>query len=505
MRKTRIVIFLAAVAGILLLFASCGILEEKETRETVNLLFFHNNTCESCNEDEKFTQIVRDKLLAHKEEYPYEYQIINVFKTEGLEKYQETLKMLGVHEGEASFPLMVVGNSYVSGYDQISEKISLVVREEALGGSTADRGDSSSRQASDSEGFLTAGETLELNEIRLFTTFSCTECEKVKNKISETEMPVVITEYNISQGENARLMLESFQAFGVPDQEQQVPILFWNGTYASGSQAIRKVLDSEEWWLEKATVLSPGESTGALQEALTWKDFLKIAGAGLLNGFNPCALSMLFFLLSLLSGTEGKIGKLGGSYLLGKFLAYLFMGVGMITILASAEDLMVGSYTVMKFILLGAAVFLAVMNFMDFLHVVKKEYGKVRMQLPASLRKWNQKMIQRFGSRGGRGLVLIIFLLGMVISAGEFFCTGQIYAATLLMLFRTGSGIRLLVLLAIVCYVTALCIPSAVCLIVVAKGKSVLTASDKALKYMPLIKLANGILFLLFAIFFAFS
>lgn len=72
------------------------------------------------------------------------------------------------------------------------------------------------------------------------------------------------------------------------------------------------------------------------------------------------------------------------------------------------------------------------MNFLDFLSVRKSEYGKVRMQLPKKLRHLNHQMLKKASHMEGAFLGILILGLGIAVSLGEFFCTGQIYMASIL-------------------------------------------------------------------------
>ena len=58
-------------------------------------------------------------------------------------------------------------------------------------------------------------------------------------------------------------------------------------------------------------------------------------GAGLLAGFNPCSISMLLMLFSILLTGQSSVLKNGILYLAGKYVTYL--GIGLIFCLAAAS------------------------------------------------------------------------------------------------------------------------------------------------------------------------
>ena len=77
-------------------------------------------------------------------------------------------------------------------------------------------------------------------------------------------------------------------------------------------------------------------------------------------------------------------------------------------------------------------------------------------------------------------------------------CSGQIYLASILSWLQEAdtAGVPLSVFLL---YVAALCVPSALLIVLCLRGKSLLQLSSASLKHMALIKFANVVLFLFMA------
>lgn len=63
-------------------------------------------------------------------------------------------------------------------------------------------------------------------------------------------------------------------------------------------------------------------------EAVTAASLATLFGAGLLAGFNPCSISMLLMLFSILLTTRASVLKNGILYLVGKYVTYLGLGLG---------------------------------------------------------------------------------------------------------------------------------------------------------------------------------
>lgn len=145
------------------------------------------------------------------------------------------------------------------------------------------------------------------------------------------------------------------------------------------------------------------------------------------------------------------------------------------------------------------ALVLSILNFRDYFFAGKGEYGRIKVQLPRKLREWNHHKIGGLKEVPERFLIPAVFALGVIISAGEFFCTGQIYLASILYLIKENSagGIRNYLYLAV--YTAALCVPQLLLILIIQRARSMAGASKLTLKGMPVVKLIYGILFLIFA------
>ena len=88
----------------------------------------------------------------------------------------------------------------------------------------------------------------------------------------------------------------------------------------------------------------------------------------------------------------------------------------------------------------------------------------------------------------------------MIVSAGEFLCTGQIYLATILYLVKRSVTINSIAFLALFVYVLAMVIPLTVIVIAVSKGQKVMMISEGFRRNMPKVKLVNAIILIVLAI-----
>lgn len=478
----------------------------------IEILFIHNNPCESCDEEGIFKEILAEKAPKEGVGSSYEETTYYAYRGRGYELVEEASAYFGFNKSEVLFPLVIIGDQCLAGYDEIKEKLfdCLTVAGEAGMTVAMPEKDVTEKDASSMrENIMDAGE--DVIHLLYFHTEACPKCEKAekffeglpeKVTLDGKDYPVVITKISVATGENALVFSDLAVQYGVPEEKQQVPFLFLGDAYLSGEEAIRS--GTEE-------LLESGKGLGAVYRAKLPGEakiespvhfWLKTVGVGFLNGFNPCALSLVLLFFSLLNSMDQGFLKCGLTFLTGKFTAYTLLG------LAAATALSAIPFTAFSWmrrginvILLVLCVTLAIGNFLDCYHSYRGEYGKIRVQLPTRLRGWNNRMVKKLVGKGdGKAFLLLIFGGSAVIALGEFFCTGQIYLASILQwIQRTDAGG--VPVLAFVLYSAALCLPSLVILILVNRGKSALSLADVSLKGMPLIKLCNGILFLIFAFF----
>lgn len=502
-----------------------GTQETEAQQEKVTIYFFHNNPCESCHEGQKIRELAAKVMEGREDPIPYQTEEYYAYRTDGKAKLERLAEELGIPEEELSFPMVIIGNRWVSGYTRIEEELYDCLAEAAgrngqsggagANGGTEDAGGNTEKEAGwDGLSVGLEGEKDSMN-ILLFTTESCSSCDKVKAFLKELpeEMeseagacPVNIQELSVMEEENAVYLLQLYEAWQVPVSRQKVPFLFIGNRYLSGEKEIRKELEA---------LMKAGEGIGAdynpeipVDGESAENNFTGLASiggvlvTGFLNGLNPCALSMTLLFLSLLTAAGGRFLRYGLCYLAGKFLAYLGLGMA---VAAAASSIPMDAFgtarNVLNVLLLIFCLGAALGNLWDFVQVKKGNFGKVRMQLPGALRRWNEKMMQA-AVRPGMGKLLFLAVFGgsVVIALGEFFCTGQIYLASILQWVQSapGEGVPFFVFCL---YIAAMCIPALLIIILVAGGKSVFSLSEKSLRRMPAVKLLYAVLFLAFALF----
>ena len=479
----------------------------------IKIYFFYENSCDSCNETQKLYDILADKLRLSHDTSSYRVWTYNVFKASDEITFEHTLSSFKLKKQDISLPWLIIGDQYLCGYDAIKSGIqTLYSSKEGFVPKYSNRLTSPSAsdtlQTEISTDSAVADPNLSYGVY--FYTLSCSNCEKTKKylavlpksyEIRGKTSQVKIVQKNILDQENTALIRTFFETYHVPSEKQKVPILFLSDRYFAG-------YDDISAHLEKS--LAEGHGLNFIyKQALTTlppiarSDLWGIFATGFLNGFNPCSISMLFLLLSLLITAKNNILKTGMSFMFGKFVTYLCLGLGFY-FLASLIDLQIlGSLQfAINVILLIFAIIFAALNLFDFISVLKGNYGSVKLQLPVSFRKFNHNILKKYATpKYSKYIILVVFILGIVISAGEFLCTGQIYLATIIYMLKRSSENFSITLLAFVLYVTAMCLPHIIIIISVSRGKNLLELSEFTRTNFPTIKLLNFMLFFIFAIF----
>ena len=158
---------------------------------------------------------------------------------------------------------------------------------------------------------------------------------------------------------------------------------------------------------------------------------LTVAGAGLLDGINPCAFATIIFFLSYMNLVgRGRKEMLiaGGAFALAVFVTYLLLGLGTLSFMNYIKRF--SGVTTCVYLIAAMLTFgLAGLSLYD---AVKAKQGKTKdilLQLPLALKQRIHKVIRE--QTRTSGIIVGAIVIGFVISALELVCTGQVYLPTL--------------------------------------------------------------------------
>ena len=459
----------------------------------ITIYYFYNNACGSCNEEGKFYDKFNAAIGTAKEGVELEFLCYNIFHTGDSSRFLDTCDKFNIPTDSRITPMLIINGVVLTSETEIDSKLGTVFaaeKQKAL------------EQAAAAD--PTASKPV------YFYVSPCEECAAVKDFLTalpkaftvnydgrQLSSSLFIDSYNIAEPQNLEMVKKYFQSYSVPDSKQKVPIFFLRDGYLSGKDEITKGLQTA---IIDGRCISIAPPTG--EPALKPYEWPAIFLTGLINGFNPCSISMLLFLITLLLARKANVLKLGMLFILGKFIAYMALGTLLFNMLAAIDNTVFKQFTViMKYILLAVVIVVAAVNISDFIAVKNEKYNKIRLQLPVGLRKLNHKWLKGISHTGnGRLLLFSALALGMVISVGEFLCTGQIYLATIIYLLKRSEELSLQTLAAFLLYVVGMLLPLIAITLAIHKGREVFHISELARKNMPLIKLINAGVFIAFAI-----
>jgi len=180
-----------------------------------------------------------------------------------------------------------------------------------------------------------------------------------------------------------------------------------------------------------------GEVTSPLHARFKSFTPFAVAGAGLLDGVNPCAFSTIVFFLSFLTLTGFSRRQniwVGISFTSAVFLTYLGLGLGafiglqrleVFTLFSRYFDTVVG----------GLAILLGLVTLYDYISFKRRGDGRdMVLQLPRPVKNIIHRSIGMMRDKGRTGMarvLFIAFIVGVLVSLLESMCTGQVYLPTL--------------------------------------------------------------------------
>jgi cytochrome c biogenesis protein CcdA len=343
-----------------------------------------------------------------------------------------------------------------------------------------------------------------------FGSYNCLVCQSLE----ETEVleQIVDSGYHLNKymsEDDYDLFEEMFtkyaQAYNVPKTINLVPILYAGDKYYAGVDAIVEAINTGEIYnVMNDTSLLPLSDISYLDTS--FKDLLVLISStiilGFLDAFNPCALAMLIMFLSLLTSRKRSktIAWICFSYISAVFLTYFALG----TILQNVLSILVPYMKLFYLLIIILALFISTINFLDYLATRKKEYGKIKNQLPKPIFRVTNKIMKKFSEKvekGHKSIYGYAFLIGIFVAIVEFPCSGQAFVAwSAIVIDRTSHQFMFYTLLSI--YVLIFVSPLIIISFLSLKSNNIVVIANFVRNKMEIIKLMNAIVFLGVAIYY---
>lgn len=293
-------------------------------------------------------------------------------------------------------------------------------------------------------------------QFELFFSPTCHECQKIRNEF----LPRLIGKYpgrigvqyrDISEMANFKRLFDlSKQARG-NSQEVKVPAVFYSGTLLIGSDVIKDGL--ENLLLHRQGAAQAGGAAGEGYTPLAhFKSFtpLAVTAAGLVDGINPCAFTVIVFFVSFLAlqgFRKTRLLTVGCFFIIGVFITYLLIGIGLFSFFYK-----LGAYwwlrVVFNWCVGGISLVFAGAAVVDAVKFLKTgQTDGMLLSLPAPVKKKIHDVIGMHYRGAARQeetrtmwrLMITAFVTGFLVSLLEAVCTGQMYLPTIVFVMKSTT------------------------------------------------------------------
>lgn len=272
--------------------------------------------------------------------------------------------------------------------------------------------------------------------VLFFYSPTCELCHRADEILKgfESQLPKLkVHRLNVLDRRNMHLMLELEEASNVPISERGlIPAIYVGGAFLLGEREIEENAANVFTNLDSAPCppqLTEGE--GGLQSALQRLESFTIpavVSAALVDSLNPCSLSMLILLLSLLaaSGRGKDLLLAGGLFTLGVFSAYTLLGFGLLAAVQAITEAVRG----LIYPLVSIVTFvLGSLNLVDYIQLRKgRSFDRTALRLPRAIVDKSEYALRLLAEH--KYVCLVAPFVGFGVSFLEFMCTGQIYLPT---------------------------------------------------------------------------
>jgi len=175
---------------------------------------------------------------------------------------------------------------------------------------------------------------------------------------------------------------------------------------------------------------------------------MMVISAGLIDGINPCAFTVLVFFISFLSFVGYKRSQMfiaGSFFILAVFITYLLIGLGIFEFLRQLKIFYVFT-KIIYFLTTLIAFCLGLISLYDaFIYRKTKDPERIKLRLPHLVKTQIQNIIQdKVDIRGSKfkrlhlKLILSTLSCGFIVSLLESVCTGQMYLPTIVYVLKTS-------------------------------------------------------------------
>lgn len=286
-----------------------------------------------------------------------------------------------------------------------------------------------------------------------FYSPGCHRCAQFKEELipeleKEFKDSLVIDYRNIDALENYKLLLSIEDKYKLKAPSSP-PILYFEGKFLPADKTVK---DALKRLLGYANLEETGH--GKIDLVSRFKNFgvLAIIGAGLVDGINPCAFTVIVFFISFLA-LQGyrrrQLVAIGLTFIFAVCLTYILIGVGLFSFLYELKGFWLAvkifNYTVgILSIILGIACIYDLIKFRK-----TKKTDEMILQLPQAVKNQIHKVVgqhyrvdKKESSAEKSSLIKLLLsalVTGFLVSILEAVCTGQVYLPTIAFVLKTSQ------------------------------------------------------------------
>jgi len=282
----------------------------------------------------------------------------------------------------------------------------------------------------------------------IFHSPSCHECIKAQQEVmpgiqKEFEDKVVFEYRDISQMDNYKLLLGLLQA-NRQRTKYQTPLFYLGGKFLTADGQLNVNLRN---FILAGINRNPVLGLNPADLVAHFRSFVPAAVvlAGLSDGINPCAFTVIVFFISFLAlqgYRKRELIFIGLAFILAVFLTYLGIGLGIFNFFYSLAGFWAAT-RLLNIIIGTLSMFFGVFAIYDFIKFKKTASTEgMILQLPKSIKERIHRVIGFFYRKGPRGkqektkpvlgkLIFSALISGFLVSLLEAVCTGQVYLPTI--------------------------------------------------------------------------
>ena len=357
-----------------------------------------------------------------------------------------------------------------------------------------------------------------LPELFIFHSLNCHECAKVKAEVlpviqEEFQGQVAFVYLDVGELENYKLFLSLMQQSG-STIEFKVPFFYMEGKFLNSEGQVESSLRN---FIKDA--LSRPRLTAPLMPAdpvAYFKSFvpLSVIIAGLEDGVNPCAFTVIVFFISFLAlqgYRKRELFFIGAAFIFSVFLTYLGIGLGIFSVFYRFRGLWIITHF-LNITMGSASILLGVFAIYDFIKFKKTgSTEELILQLPKPVKERIHRVVGFFYRKSIQEkqknltpalsrLVASAFITGFLVSLLEAICTGQVYLPTIAFVLK-ASPLKLQALGYLLLYNIMFIVPLIVIFVLALMGTTSSQFSAFLKKHLGLIKIFMAVLFFSLGIF----